>query len=196
METGLEIRLLTVMSAYLLGSLPTALLYSKRRGEDIRVLGDGNMGATNTKRRYGFRAGLLVGLMDIAKGLAAVLLAIGLRLPLEWQLAAGGAAIIGHDFPIFAGFRGGQGLAAIAGVLLGLYPLQTLLGLALYGLVYLLTRHADLGAGIGAGQIVLHVWLKGVPLFAVGFIVALFLTVPLKKWLDRSRRQVNSTQRA
>lgn len=194
METRILTRILVVVAAYLLGSLPTALVYSRLRGEDIRKLGDGNMGAANTKRRFGYRAGLLVGLADIVKGLAAVLLALAFELPLEWKLAVGAAAILGHDFPVWAGFRGGQGLATTAGVFIGLQPLPTLIGFAIYGLVYLLTRSADIGAGLGAGQIALHAWLKGEPLILVGFIVAALLFIPVKKWLDGPRREMMKVQ--
>jgi len=194
METRALTQLLVILVAYLLGSLPTALVYSRRRGKDIRALGDGNMGAANTKRQFGFRAGLLVGLADIAKGLAAVLLAVAFELPLEWKLAAGGAAILGHDFPVWAGFKGGQGLATTAGVFMGLQPLPALIGFTIYGLVYLLTRSSDIGAGLGAGQLALHVWLKGEPLIVVGFIVTALLFIPLKKWLDRPRREAIKIQ--
>lgn len=189
MEPRLLTRLLAVLAAYLLGSFPTALVYSRLRGKDIRALGDGNMGAANTKRNYGFRAGLLVGVLDVLKGLAAVLLAQAVRAPLEWQLAAGAAAILGHDFPIWAGFKGGQGLAATAGVFIGLSPLPALAGLGIYGLVYLLTRNANLGAGLGAGLVALYTWLSGEPLIVVGFLVAALLFIPFKKWLDRPRRE-------
>jgi len=100
------IKMSIVILAYLLGSIPTALLYSKlAHGCDIRTMGNGNMGAHNIKQQFGYRAGLLVTGVDITKGALAVLLAMAFRLPLIWQMAAGIVAVLGHDFPIFAQFR-------------------------------------------------------------------------------------------
>jgi glycerol-3-phosphate acyltransferase PlsY len=200
-------RLLAVGAAYLLGSIPTALVYSRLRGGgDIRAQGDGNMGARNTGRVYGFKAGLLVGLMDVFKGVAAVLIARALcgeevlvfhsviaqdAPPPESAVVILGAtaAILGHDFPVFARFRGGQGLAVTAGVFLALYPVPALIGFAIYGFFSLAFRLMDAGAALGMGQLALTVWLKYRNLYEVLFIVGVLLFIPLKQWIDRSRRE-------
>ena len=179
-----------VIVAFLIGSIPTALLYSKlAHGSDIRTLGDGNMGAHNTKHQFGYRAGLMVAVVDITKGALAVLLAMAFKLPLIWQMAAGTAAVLGHDFPIFAQFKGGKGLATTAGVFLALFPLLALIGLVLHSVIYLIFHNWDLGSGFGMGIFALLIFLTGEPLITVGYIVALLLFIPIKQWLDKPRQE-------
>lgn len=183
------IKISIVIVAYLIGSIPTALHYSKLvHGSDIRTIGTQNMGARNTKQQYGLRAGLMVSVVDMAKGALAVLLAIGFKLPLAWQMAAGAAAVLGHDFSIFAQFRGGKGLATTGGVFLALFPLPALICLVLQILVYLIFKNWDLGTGICMGVFFLIVSLKGEPLISIGFIISLLLFIPFKKWLDKPYR--------
>lgn len=182
--------ILVLLAAYLIGSFPTALLYSRLRGRaDIRALGDGNMGARNTRRQFGMRAGVLVALVDIVKGLLAVMLADLAGLPLAGLMLAGAAAILGHDFPLFARFKGGQGFAATTGVFMYLFPRPALIGLVIYFTVYLLTRSSDLAAGLAMGQLFLHEVLTDAPLLTLVYIVGVLLFVPLKKWLDSPRRR-------
>ncbi|MEN6570674.1 MAG: glycerol-3-phosphate acyltransferase [Anaerolineaceae bacterium] len=182
--------LAAALAAYLLGAIPTALLYSHlAHGADIRALGDGNMGARNTRRIFGWRAGVLVALADIVKGALAVWLAKVLALPELWQYTCGALSILGHDFPVFARFKGGQGFAVTTGVFLGLFPALTVIGALIYAVVYFTTRNSDLGAGLGMGFIAAAQWLTGGSLASIVFIVLLLLFIPLKKWLDRARRQ-------
>jgi acyl phosphate:glycerol-3-phosphate acyltransferase len=187
--------LLAAFLSYLLGSIPTALVYSRlTHRQDIRLLGDGNMGARNTKRTYGLRSGVLVTLADILKGLLSVTLAVEMGLPLLGQLICGGAAIFGHDFPLFARFKGGQGFATTTGVFLGLFPLVTLIGTAIYFVLFFFTRSSDIAAGVGMGFIAVEQLIAGASIIVLGFIVLPLLFIPFKKWLDRSR--VTSTDRS
>jgi glycerol-3-phosphate acyltransferase PlsY len=180
---------LALIIAYLLGSIPSALLYSRVfHHQDIRTLGDGNMGARNSKRSFGWRGGILVALADILKGLVAVVVADEFGLLLPGQMACGAAAILGHDFPVLARFRGGQGFAVTTGVFLGLFPLFTLVGAAIYFALFFLTRNSDLAAGIGMGLIFLAEIVSGAPFYVIVYIVAMLLFIPFKKWLDRSRQ--------
>lgn len=182
-------KIAVLIISYLVGSIPIALIYSKYfHKEDIRKLGDGNMGASNIKRVYGSRAGITVGVLDILKGSLAILIALVLQLPIAWQLAAGSAAILGHDFPIFAGFRGGQGLATTAGVFLVLYPVPWLIGGVLYGVIYLISHKSNLAKGAGMGLYALLGYFWGAPLTVIAFIMLALLFIPLKQWFDRSRR--------
>lgn len=175
--------------AYLLGSIPTALLVSRyAAGVDIRRLGDGNMGAHNTAVTLGLRYGLLVAAVDMAKGALPVLIGRALEYELNWQLLAAVCVVLGHDFPLFAGFKGGQGLAALSGALLALIPLQAFIGLVVYVTLLVLFRNSDLGAVFGMGLAVLLAVLAHQPLEVIACAVALNLTIPLKKWLDRGRR--------
>ena len=173
--------LLTLIFAYLLGSFPTAVVVSRlTKGVDIRDLGDGNMGARNTYRFLGHGAGLAVALADGCKGALSVLAARWLGLPPFWQASAGVMALIGHDYPVYVKFRGGQGLATIMGIFLALFPTQTALGLVVYGTIYLITRLSDLSAGIGCGLIFImlvaqHNWTSA------AFVGLMFVTIPIRK---------------
>ena len=181
--------LLILLSAYFLGSIPTALIVSRVIAHaDIRELGDGNMGARNVTHTLGWKAGIFVGVVDFSKGAIAVLLARYFDLSLAWQLAAGISAVIGHDFPIWAGFRGGQGMAAILGTLFVLMPTETLWGLIGFGTAYLLTRNFDLSAATGLGLLAFLAYLFDQPQVFLGYAVILFLSIPAKKALDWPRR--------
>jgi glycerol-3-phosphate acyltransferase PlsY len=130
-----------IVIGYLLGSFPTAYIVAKlRKGIDIRNVDVGNMGGGSVLRQVGLWEGSLVILIDMAKGAAAVLIALALELPYYWVLAAGFASIVGHNFPVFLGFRGGQGVATIMGILFVLAPLAIGALWILLGIVILITR--------------------------------------------------------
>lgn len=124
---------LAALLAYLLGSIPSAVWIGKRfHNIDVREHGSGNAGTTNTIRVLGWTTGIPVLLIDIAKGWLASMLPVffhlaasGSALMTNLQLFAGIIAIIGHIFPVFAGFRGGKGVATVFGVFLALQPLLT-----------------------------------------------------------------------
>jgi glycerol-3-phosphate acyltransferase PlsY len=132
-----------LVAAYLLGSIPTAVIAGRLlKGTDIRTQGSGNAGATNAARILGFRAGLVVAVVDIAKGLAAVLL-VSLIAPLPGSagpVLCGIAAVAGHVFPVFAGFRGGKGVATSAGAAIALFPILAPFCLAAFLLAAALSR--------------------------------------------------------
>lgn len=183
-------RIAIVVMAYLIGSIPTAVIFSSSiHGRDIRTIGDGNMGAHNVQRQYGFKAGFLVAIIDIAKGTIAVSLAVFLRFPLSWQLAVGAAAILGHDFSIFAHFRGGQGLATTAGVFFALFPKFALIGTAIYGLTYLLFRNSNIASSVCMGTYALMVYFAKEPAIIIGFIIIVLIFIPVKRQLDKPRRR-------
>jgi glycerol-3-phosphate acyltransferase PlsY len=180
---------IAVAAAYLLGSIPTALMVARNLGGvDIRTVGNGNMGAHNVKALFGWQAGILVAVVDFGKGALAVLIARRLDLDLGWQLLSLAAVVIGHDFPIFAHYGGGQGLAATLGGLLTLAYFEMAIGLLIYGILYLITRNSDLGAGVGTGIGVLLMALRGQPQLMVVGSVAIILIIPAKFMLDRPRR--------
>jgi len=134
---GLDLASLFI--GYLLGSIPTAYIVTRlKKGVDIRDLDTGNVGASSVLRTSGFGAGLAVLLADIAKGAAAILVAQALGVSQFWVLGAGVAAILGHCFPIFIGFRGGQGVATIVGIFLALAPEATSITLGIIGIILLL----------------------------------------------------------
>ena len=123
---ALALTALLLLAAYLLGSIPTAWLLARRRwGQDLRQLGDGNVGAENAARVLGRQAGIIVASVDVGKGLAAILLVrvgVGDDYFLLVAILSGGAAIIGHSWPIWLRGAGGRGAATAAGVLLGMTP--------------------------------------------------------------------------
>ena len=133
--------------AYLLGAIPFGLLVARgRAGVDVRRVGSGNIGATNVLRAAGKGAAASVLALDIAKGWAAVALARRLGLGEAAAAAAGGAAGVGHLFPVFLGFRGGKGVATSLGVLAGLAPLVAAATGAVWVAVALGFRYASLAS--------------------------------------------------
>ncbi len=132
---------IALISAYLIGSLPSAYIAGRlRKGIDIRQVGTRNMGAMNVFYQVGFVPGLLVLAVDIAKGAAAVALARWLGVPMVVELLAGAAAVIGHGFPVWLKFRGGKGGATCIGILVFLMPWAIPIYAAIFGLMLLLTR--------------------------------------------------------
>ena len=152
-----------VAVAYLLGSIPFGYLLVKHaftRGEDVRQIGSGGTGATNVTRRAGPAAGLLTYLLDVGKGMGAVAL---MRLVAEgdyfWIGAAGIAAIVGHIFPIFLGFRGGKGVATGVGIYIVMAPYSVIAALVLFAATVFFTRYVSLGSLVAAGALPALTWL-------------------------------------
>lgn|SRR2546427_388048 len=151
---------IVVVLSYLVGSIPTSIIVTKiARGIDIRNHGSGNAGGTNVIRVLGPTAGLLVISLDILKGYAATMLVTKLmygpipftnRTPFEdltvISIIAGCAAILGHVWTAFGGFRGGKGIATAGGVLLGLATIELLVAIGVFSLVFLLSRYVSLGS--------------------------------------------------
>ncbi len=162
--------LLALPIAYLIGSIPFGYLIVKlTRGADVRQTGSGGTGATNVSRRAGKLAGVATLLLDALKGAVAVFVVAKLsdRFQLHWTTAdwilmgAAVAAIVGHIFPVWLGFRGGKGVATGAGVFLTIAPLAILCAGVVFLLVVLITRYVSLGSILGAATIPLFVWLTG-----------------------------------
>jgi len=141
------ITVLVYLLAYLLGSIPAAVWIGKRfHNIDVRQHGSGNAGTTNVIRVLGWKTGIPVLLIDVAKGSVATLLPLffGLTEPhssimINLQILAGVTAIVGHIFPVFAGFKGGKGVATVFGVLLALQPMMTISCFGVFLVILLLT---------------------------------------------------------
>ncbi|HEY1434228.1 MAG TPA: glycerol-3-phosphate 1-O-acyltransferase PlsY [Thermoanaerobaculia bacterium] len=141
---------LLVGVGYLLGSVSFAVLLVRRAtGKDIRTEGSGNAGATNVLRAHGKGLALAVAALDIAKGGAAVLLVRLATADPRYAAAAGFAAVLGHVFPIYYGFRGGKGVATAVGAFAVLAPLATLVCVAAFVAVVAITRYVSLGSVVG-----------------------------------------------
>lgn len=158
--------LLAILIAYLLGSIPSALWVGQLFfSTDIREHGSGNLGATNTFRVLGKKAGIVVTLLDIFKGTAAVLiagLAVFQPLPVE-TIIVGVFAVVGHMFPLFARFKGGKAVATSAGVLLGYAPIVFFILLAIFLVCIKITKMVSLSSMIVAGigiVIAIVEWLR------------------------------------
>ena len=179
--------LLAIVVSYLLGSIPAAYIAGKAKGIDLRKHGSGNLGATNVMRVLGTKIGLVVFLLDMAKGAAPVYF-----FP-KWLAASGGfhvdaiivgiacgiAAIFGHVRPIYLKFgKGGKGVATAAGVFLALAPAQTLLALLVFAAVLFASGYVSLGSLTSAAALpIVLAATVGIhsPLFAISIAVALFV---------------------
>jgi glycerol-3-phosphate acyltransferase PlsY len=147
----------TILVSYLIGSIPFGFLlvkYAFARGEDIRKVGSGGIGATNVARRSGWTAGLLTYLLDFGKGAVCVFIARMIdRDDFALMGAAALASMSGHVFPLFLGFRGGKGVATGAGAFILLAPYPLLSALAVWALVALITRYVSLASMLAAVSI-------------------------------------------
>ncbi|HMS02138.1 MAG TPA: glycerol-3-phosphate 1-O-acyltransferase PlsY [Gemmatimonadaceae bacterium] len=172
--------------AWLAGSLPTALLVGKAYGVDLRTVGSGNLGATNALRTLGWKAGLLVYLVDTLKGALPVALLPRLLASVfggaahpHWGMAFGLAAVLGHVRPIFLrGKGGGKGVATASGVFLALAPTPALSALVAFIATVWLTRYVSLGSLIGAVVLTAVAgWQLGprAPVFGLALAVTAFV---------------------
>ena len=161
---------------YLLGSIPSAYIIGRLiKGIDIRRVGGGNMGALNVAREIGLLPGLAILFADVAKGAIPVLIARWLGLPLIWIFVAGFAAVIGHNWPVFLGFKGGKGAATTIGVLFALIPSEFAISLAIIVIVLVITSNVRLAVVIGLSALPIIVWqLNGSGMIIV-YSLALFL---------------------
>ena len=150
-----------LIASYLLGSIPTSYLTVRLlKGQDLRTLGSGNLGATNLFRVLGWKYAIPVGLFDMMKGAVPVLVfaprAGGTDMA---AMLLGLAAIAGHVFSVFVGFKGGKGVATGAGVVLGLAPWAFLTALALWAIVVKTTGYVSLGSIVASGTLPLAVYI-------------------------------------
>lgn len=150
MTQSLVITLLLIGS-YLLGSLPFGLWIARTwKGVDIRTLGSGNIGATNVWRVCGPVVGSVVFALDVAKGLVSPVVGAALQLASPWQILAALLAIVGHNYSVWLGFKGGKGIATSLGALLGVAPFVGLTAFGLFLLELLTLRIVSVGSILGA----------------------------------------------
>ena len=146
--------ILFILLAYLTGAFPSAVWVGKTFYKiDVREFGSGNAGATNTFRVLGKKAGIPVLFMDIFKGWLAVNylnflseIPSAIESQFEIQLVFGIAAVIGHLFPVYTGFRGGKGIATMMGLLIGLHPLAAVCSFGVFVVVFLYSKYVSLGS--------------------------------------------------
>ncbi len=189
--------LLLIILAYLIGSIPTALIISKKFfGIDIRDFGSGNMGATNAFRVLGPKYGTLIMVLDILKGMIAVglfyFLPYYLTNELErtnFMMGLGLAAVIGHIFPVFANFKGGKGVATLLGMLIAVQPIVAICCIGVFLVVLFLTRYVSLSSILGAIMLpvcVLWIWNEHELSYRVfALLVALLVIITHQKNISR-----------
>jgi acyl phosphate:glycerol-3-phosphate acyltransferase len=183
--------------AYLLGSVPSAVWIGKWfYGVDVREQGSGNAGATNTIRVLGLKAGLPVLLIDAFKAWLAVAIAGWLASEVLiagdlvlYRIAVGALAVLGHVFPVFAGFRGGKGVASLVGVVIALFPEAFFLVLIWFAIVFAVSRYVSLASVTSAlifPLIVLFVVNEqSAPLIVLSILVAVFIPVTHRRNIGR-----------
>jgi glycerol-3-phosphate acyltransferase PlsY len=151
-----------VVGAYLLGSVPFAFLVVRGlSGVDIRSVGSGNVGATNVLRSAGTPAAAVVLLLDIAKGAAPVVLGRALDAPPAVLGACALAAVLGHVFPVFLGFRGGKGVATAAGAIGAMSPAPMLAAVLVFGVTVAWKRYVSLGSMLAVASFPLFAYFFG-----------------------------------
>ncbi|MCR4426238.1 MAG: glycerol-3-phosphate 1-O-acyltransferase PlsY [Firmicutes bacterium] len=143
-----------LLASYLIGSIPFGVILGKRlAGVDVRQFGSGNIGAANVLRTLGFPFAAATGILDAAKGVAAALLARWAGASPGWTVSLGIAAVAGHDWTPFLGFRGGKGIATTFGFLLVAAPRAALAFSIIWGLVLLLSRYVSLASIVASATI-------------------------------------------
>ncbi len=185
-----------LISAYLLGSIPSGLLIGKVFfNKDIRNFGSGNLGATNSFRVLGKKAGIAVTILDIAKGAIAVLLPVFLGTDVIDPIYLGILAVIGHVFPIFAGFRGGKAVATSCGVILAYNPYLFLLIIVVFVLCLKLTKYVSLSSMAAAVSgflysLVSFIWFSGGwQLLALLAVLSVFILIRHRTNIIRIREK-------
>ena len=156
---------LTALIAYLLGSIPSGyLLVRWQRGIDVRATGSGSIGATNVMRSLGIMGFVVTFILDVGKGLLAVLLTSKMTMGNPtWVAAAACAAVLGHCFPVWLKFRGGKGVATGVGVFIAIAPWQVVLVLAIFAVTVAIWRYISLGSIVATAAFPLLVHLMKHP---------------------------------
>ena len=198
------LRILLIVLAYLLGSIPTSVWVGKWfHGKDVRDYGSGNAGATNTIRVLGWKAGIPVLIVDMFKGWLVVHLAYitYFYVPksddfITYQLVLGTAAMVGHIFPVYVGFRGGKGVATLFGIILALNPVSTAVCIGIFLVIIFLTKYVSLGSIIAGFSfpfvliLIFHTTTPSLMIFSLA--VAILLLFTHQKNIERLLRNQES----
>lgn len=185
--------LIVVLAAYLLGSIPSSVWIGKIfYGIDVREHGSGNAGTTNTIRILGYKAGIPVFIIDALKGWFAVFLTKivfgyfpSIEMPEYMSLIAAVAVVLGHIFPVFAGFRGGKGVATLLGVGFGLIPIPALIALGIFMVVLLCFGYVSLASITAAVTLPFITYFFVMP----GKLLLLLLTIAVAIFIPITHRQ-------
>lgn len=183
-----------ILLGYLLGSVSFGLIFARRAGVDLRQIGSGNVGATNVGRAMGPKAERTVMALDALKGLVPTALAVwrfGVQDPVSGGVAI--AAVVGHIWPVFHGFRGGKGVATSVGVLLPLAPFSALAGLAVFITVRVTVKKVSVASLSGAASALLIAWVThGVS--TAGITALVLVALIIMRHRDNIRRLLNGEE--
>lgn len=192
-----------LLVAYLIGSVPTAVWIGQSfYGIDVREYGSGNAGATNTFRVIGKKAGVIVLILDILKGWISVNIAyLGSYEPggeeyVNFQLVLGVGALVGHIFPLYAGFRGGKGIATLLGIMLAVHPYAALWSVAVFLVVFVASRYVSLGSMVAAVAfpvIIIFIYKADIPSLVIfSLLIAILVLITHQKNIERLLRREES----
>jgi len=192
------LNIFVLVVSYLLGSIPFGYLIGKMKGIDVRQYGSGNIGTSNVARTVGKKAAMLTLLGDGLKGLIPVLLARALLGGNVWAAAAGLAAVIGHNWPVFLKFKGGKGVTTTYGAFLGIAWLPALVTILIWILVSRTTRKASIAALISAPCAPILAYLAtllipGAQLPVILFAVITFILIYIRH-VDNIKRLIAGTE--
>ncbi len=182
--------LLTLIAAYLLGSIPFSYLVARHFGvSDVRKVGSGNVGATNVMRVAGRTAGVLAFLLDASKGALVALVAQRLSEGETLPALAATVAVLGHMYPVWLGFRGGKGVATGCGAFLPLVPKASLTGLAVFALTAAVSRYVSLASVAGTIALAVAAFVYGPrPVAWAATAIGTLVIVKHRSNLERLRR--------
>ena len=187
--------ILALVFAYVLGSIPFALLLTRSRGIDLRDVGSRNVGAANVLRSAGLAPAVAVMLLDVAKGALAVVVARGLmNNDLLLVTSAGVAAIVGHVYPAWLGFRGGKGVATSAGVFAVLSPFAAIVAVVVFVATIAATRFVSAGSIAGALALPVAAATSNAPGPVVGGAIVAAVVV-LQRHRENVSRLIAGTER-
>lgn len=190
-------KILLLVLAYLLGSIPSGLILGKVFYKtDIREHGSGNLGATNTFRTLGVKAGLIVSFADILKGTLAASLPVLLHIDIN-PLLSGTIAVIGHMYPIFAGFRGGKAVATSGGVLLFYTPYMFLTVLIVFFVSLYFTKYVSLSSMCAGLSAIAYTMIEGfIKTWDIPLVIVILLLVTFVFYRHRAniKRILNKTE--
>jgi len=184
---------LIVVLGYFIGSIPTAYIAGRLlKDKDIRQMGDGNMGANNAFQQLGAKTGVAIGILDAGKGALAILIAQAISMPQLAILTTGVAVVIGHNWPVFIGFRGGRGESTTIGVLLAIItqPMLIVAGPAILAL--LIRKNVILASVVLFVPLPLVCWWLGVTGVHITYSMALPCLVGFTHFL-RTRRVADTS---
>jgi glycerol-3-phosphate acyltransferase PlsY len=174
------------VASYFLGSISFSYIIARMvKGVDLRIVGEGNVGARNVFHVVGKKYGVLAGVLDFSKGIAAYFVGLLLGLSPMWIWLCGLFVVLGHNFPVFLKGRGGKGMACAFGFLLGMEPLVALISGAIIFLLYFPTKNFHLAVSIGMGSLpILWKFFAGRSWLDTLFCICFLFVLGLKRIID------------